>query len=558
MLANEKIVDVTNALRSEKVRMGEKAKVCEFCEEQPAVVLCAECCKCYCGNCCKRIHELMKKDHKTEVIPKGVWVDAMCPLHKKVPLELLCVDDAELCCAMCDRDQLHKNHKVANLSEVDKDNEVFSAAKVRERFEGVLKCDDDLEKKITETIESVQKESESIKEKVSQSFREAHEKLNTEEAAVMEELEKACSEAVEALQKALDSLKGVREYSVVLNEANSKTEGKRSRLMELNIVCEMEKQRKTMNELHEKMIADLRIEWDNEKRKLSFIGHLINGSPIPNDVVFPAVYCTSVDVSWSCEDEELDEDYKKNLVYRVEVKKATESGGGWKEAYRGKDKKCTVSGLEKNTEYNARVKCVIGELQGMWSDVANFKTKNLTIDSAILSKEANFDVFEEKLCEWCGTKNFELLYRGTRDGFGADDFHRLCDNKGKTLVLVKNTSGYVFGGFASIPWTSSNGPKQAPGSFIFTLTNMYGIQPTKFSLKNENDVYAVWHHKDYGPIFGGGFDINISSDRNSSTNSCSGLGYTYSDTTGKGWSIFSSNTSNRNFQVQEIEVFRVC
>ena len=38
-------------------------------------------------------------------------------------------------------------------------NEVLSAAKVRERFEGALKCDDDLEKKIAETIESVQKES---------------------------------------------------------------------------------------------------------------------------------------------------------------------------------------------------------------------------------------------------------------------------------------------------------------------------------------------------------------------------------------------------------------
>ena len=60
-----------------------------------------------------------------------------------------------------------------------------------------------------------------------------------------------------------------------------------------------------------------------------------------------------------------------------------------KEVYRGKDKKCSVSGLEKNTEYNVRVKCVVGELQGMWSDVATFKTKNIVIDSVILSKEVN-------------------------------------------------------------------------------------------------------------------------------------------------------------------------
>ena len=189
--------------------MSEKVKVCELCEEQPATALCAECCKCYCEKCSRYVHESsMKKGHKTEVIPKSVRVDAMCPLHKDEPLKLLCVDDTELCCAMCKVDEFHKCHKVVELSEVSEDNEVFSAVKVREHFEGALKCDEELEKKIAETIENVQKENVVAKEKISQSFREAHEKLNAEEAAVMEELEKACSEAEEALQKALDSLRG--------------------------------------------------------------------------------------------------------------------------------------------------------------------------------------------------------------------------------------------------------------------------------------------------------------------------------------------------------------
>ena len=244
--------------------MSGKVKVCEFCEEQPAIVLCAVCCKCYCDECSKYTHgKASKKDHKTEVIPKGVMVDAMCPLHKNGALELLCVNDIEICCGICTFDGSHKGHKVVKVSEVNEDNEVFSAAKVRERFEGVLKCDDDLEKRIVKTIESVQKENVSVKEKVSQSFREAHEKLNAEEAAVMEELEKACNEAEDALQMALDNLKEVREYSAVLSEANSKTEGKGSRLMELNIACEMEKQRKTMDELHRRKIADLKVEWDS-------------------------------------------------------------------------------------------------------------------------------------------------------------------------------------------------------------------------------------------------------------------------------------------------------
>ena len=75
-------------------------------------------------------------------------------------------------------------------SEVSEDSEVFSAAKVRERFKSVLKCDDP-EKRINKTIENVQKENVNAKEKVSKSFREEHKRLNDEKAVVMEELEMA-------------------------------------------------------------------------------------------------------------------------------------------------------------------------------------------------------------------------------------------------------------------------------------------------------------------------------------------------------------------------------
>ena len=93
--------------------------------------LCAECYKCYCDECNEYAHKKgPKKGHKTEVIPKGVRVDATCPLHKGNQLEMLCVEDTEMCCAMCKCDGLHKEHKVVKISEVTEDNERFLAAKV--------------------------------------------------------------------------------------------------------------------------------------------------------------------------------------------------------------------------------------------------------------------------------------------------------------------------------------------------------------------------------------------------------------------------------------------
>ncbi len=34
-------------------------------------------------------------------------------------------------------------------------------------------------------------------------------------------------------------------------------------------------------------------------------------------------------------------------------------------------------------------------------------------------------------------KGFELIYRGTEDGFKAKDFHGKCDNQGKTFGILK-------------------------------------------------------------------------------------------------------------------------
>jgi len=45
-----------------------------------------------------------------------------------------------------------------------------------------------------------------------------------------------------------------------------------------------------------------------------------------------------------------------------------------------------------------------------------------------------------------------MIYKATLDGFKAADFHRKCDNIGKTLTLIKTTKGYIFGGFTSESW----------------------------------------------------------------------------------------------------------
>ena len=78
----------------------------------------------------------------------------------------------------------------------------------------------------------------------------------------------------------------------------------------------------------------------------------------------------------------------------------------------------------------------------------------LNADSKILSESNRKDEFIKIIYEWTGHKDMTLLYRGTKDGMTSKVFHEKCDNQGKTITLYRNIKGNIFGGYASIPWSS--------------------------------------------------------------------------------------------------------
>ena len=147
----------------------------------------------------------------------------------------------------------------------------------------------------------------------------------------------------------------------------------------------------------------------------------------------------------------------------------------------------------------------------------------------------------------------ELLYRGSRDGASSKIFHSKCNNQGPTITLYQNENNNIFGGYASISWADSGGHQSADNSFIFTLTNIYRTEPIKFH--NSNKKRSVYNNISYGPTFPD--DIVIYD--NFQKKSYSTFPESYNDTLGKGKSIFTGdlNNNNKDFQIKEIEVFKL-
>ena len=106
---------------------------------------------------------------------------------------------------------------------------------------------------------------------------------------------------------------------------------------------------------------------------------------------------------------------------------------------------------------------------------------------------------------------FKLLYQGTRDGFDSSNFHSKCDNIPNTLTIIKSTNGNIFGGYTDQAWDSSGQYKTDPNAFLFSLINKYN-KPTIMKIKDPQ--YSICCYNGYGPIFGDGFDLMISSNAN--------------------------------------------
>ena len=153
-----------------------------------------------------------------------------------------------------------------------------------------------------------------------------------------------------------------------------------------------------------------------------------------------------------------------------------------------------------------------------------------------------------------GQVKLELLYRASRDGWQAQDFHSRCDGKGATITVIKSSGGFVFGGYADVPWHSQNNDTQSLQAFLFSLHSPSGVGPVKLPLV-QNHQHAMYCGASYGPSFGHGRDMHVADGANGNTNSHTNLGRTYQLPTGQ--SAKSFFTGAHRFQAAEVEVYQV-
>ena len=65
--------------------------------------------------------------------------------------------------------------------------------------------------------------------------------------------------------------------------------------------------------------------------------------------------------------------------------------------------------------------------------------------------------YDKTLKKWIGNEyDWKLLYRASEHEYTAESFHKCCDDKGPTVVIIKSTGGWIFGGYTTQSWSGDS------------------------------------------------------------------------------------------------------
>lgn len=162
---------------------------------------------------------------------------------------------------------------------------------------------------------------------------------------------------------------------------------------------------------------------------------------------------------------------------------------------------------------------------------------------------------QQQVNMWIGNpyQTWKLAYKRSTDGASSTTFHSKVDNRGPSLVVIEFDNGRRSGGYTETSWTTHSlyrGYRKSTDAFLFSLD-----ANAKYPVVGVD--YGIYSYSSYGPTFGGGHDLYISSGM---TTGYSYLGYSY------GWqgqtgspSLVNAHIelcgSTSSWSIVEIEVF---
>lgn len=138
----------------------------------------------------------------------------------------------------------------------------------------------------------------------------------------------------------------------------------------------------------------------------------------------------------------------------------------------------------KITDLQNEINNIKSEITGKKKKIKNDKIYNgiIKLDELSLIEDEIYKIYQQNIT------NYKLLFRASRDGFDAKEFHKRCNSKAFTITFIKTKNRRRFGGFTEAKWCGFINYTNGKKGFVFSLDN-------KEIYKNEGDNYNIYCNK---------------------------------------------------------------
>ena len=175
----------------------------------------------------------------------------------------------------------------------------------------------------------------------------------------------------------------------------------------LSYIAKINDNKNESNSLLITLMKNLEMGFQEEQTNVKYEEYFFNGIQSPKNIQIKDIKIHSATITWDIDDININNYDEKKLKYRIELREKIK-GEKFNKIYEGDKKEFLIEDLKKNSTYEIKIYSIYEDLISEFI-FKSFDSFRLDIDSNILSESKRLDEFIEKIYEWCGYTNYELL-----------------------------------------------------------------------------------------------------------------------------------------------------
>jgi len=249
---------------------------------------------------------------------------------------------------------MHKVLEINDEESLKKEN--ITIDNTNKEFDVNIQKLNNLKKTIENELSLIDKTHEKIDKEMTNSYETKREKLKKEENDLKEKLKTEVTKIKEQFEINLTEINNlVKNIEKLVKGIKSLEKVEKAMILTLSYVSNINKSQRKMRELLQEPMKNLKISYIEDESKVKYEEYYFNGIPSPKNIEFKEIAATSFKVFWKVDDIDLLNIDKKEIKYKVEIRKEN-SKDEFIKVYEGNENNCLVNDkIEKNTNYELRI-----------------------------------------------------------------------------------------------------------------------------------------------------------------------------------------------------------